>query len=99
MAPDDEHVDATKKKPRTVASAHGLYETLVKPGVLGESRQDDGLPCGTKVVPIVAAISPLAIIVQEGSHRQSLILYHSGINGILSTPLHRLQLILLLTNI
>jgi len=36
-----------------------------------ELRQDDGLPCGTKVVPIATAISPLIIIQQEGPHRRS----------------------------
>jgi hypothetical protein len=38
---------------------------------VGELRQDGGLPGGTKVVPIAAAINPVIIIKREGSHRQS----------------------------
>src|SRR5262245_24093297 len=41
--------------------------------MIGELRQDGGLPRGTKVVPITAVISPLIIIVQ-GSHRRRSIL-------------------------
>src|ERR671936_235169 len=48
----------------------------------GELRQDDGLPDGTKVVPIMAAISPLIIIEQEGSHRRKSILPHINFRGI-----------------
>jgi hypothetical protein len=49
----------------------------------GELRQDDELPCGTKVVPIMAAISPLIIIEQEGSHRRRSFLSHINLVGYL----------------
>jgi hypothetical protein len=54
-------------------SAHGLYETL-RDAAIGELRQDDGLPYGTKVVPVSAATSPLIGVKYEGSHRQKFIL-------------------------
>lgn len=61
-----------QKKPWTGDSAHGLYETL-RNAAVGELRQDDGLPCGTKVVPVAAAINPLIAIKYKGSHRQRFI--------------------------
>jgi hypothetical protein len=41
---------------------------------VGELRQDGGLPGGTKVVPITAAINPLVIMKRKGTHRQNSVL-------------------------
>ena len=59
---------------------------------VGELRQDDGLLCGTKVVPIAAAINPLVIIKRKGPHRQSSILlqverYETVTTMLADTPL------------
>jgi hypothetical protein len=65
--------------------------------MVDELRQDDGLPGGTKVVPIVAAVSPLGIIVQEGSHRQNAILCATAVAAIPVTQLHKTRLRIKLT--
>jgi hypothetical protein len=67
--------------------------------MVDELRQDDGLPGGTKVVPIVAAVSPLGIIVQEGSHRQNAILRNTAVAATPVTQLRKTRLRTKLTKI